>query len=117
MVNEKGFSLIEVIISIAILSIIGTGIMAALGTASKELLTTDERETAQNIAEMQMEYIKSQPYASSYLPEDISATYPGYSAIIETGSIVSRDGDIQKITMVVHHGIRTILTQEGYKVR
>jgi prepilin-type N-terminal cleavage/methylation domain-containing protein len=115
MIHKKGFSLIEVLISIAILSIIGVGILEILNTALKTLTLTDESETAKNIAEMQIEYVKSQPFALSYVPSDINASYPGYSATVETDIVASRDGDIQKLTATVRHGTRTILVLVGYK--
>ena len=115
--NQRGFSLVEVLVSVAILGVLSAGILTALGSSSKALITTDERETAKNIAEMQMEYVKNQPYAASYTLPDISGTYPGYSDAVDTDDITSRDGDIQKITLTVRHDTRTIITLTGNKVR
>jgi prepilin-type N-terminal cleavage/methylation domain-containing protein len=120
--NQKGFSLIEVIISITILTIVGVGLFSAMGTSSKSVVTTDERETAKNIAEMQMEYIKNLTYATSYQPRDITADYPGYSIVTEAdGTILAqaipgRDENIQKIEVTVQHGSKNILAITGYKV-
>jgi prepilin-type N-terminal cleavage/methylation domain-containing protein len=117
MANQNGFSLIEVIVSIAIVSVVGVGLLSGLMTASKARITTAERETAKNIAEMQLEYVKSQPYNTTYIPSDIRGTYPGYSVIIETGSIASRDSDIQKITTTICYDSKPVLIEVGYKVR
>lgn len=75
--DEKGFSLIEVVIAIGLLGIIAAGFLGALGTASKVLFTADERETAKNLAESQMEYVKKQGYSTdqwSYQITDSSRT-------------------------------------------
>jgi prepilin-type N-terminal cleavage/methylation domain-containing protein len=122
--NQKGFTLIEVIVSIALLAIVGVGLLSALVTTSRSLITTDERETAKNIAEMQMEYLKSLPFSNAYTPRDITTDYPGFSistdesGFIQAQAVPSRtDGNIQKLSITVNHGPKTILTITGYKVR
>ena len=122
--NQKGYSLIEVVITIALLATIGTAIFRGLGTGVKTLMITNEIETAKNIAEMQLEYIKSLPYSSSYLPRDISSDYPGFYIVthedgfLHTEAVPDRlDGNIQKIELTVIHGSKNILTVSGYKVR
>lgn len=114
--NEEGFSLVEVLVSIVILALIGTAILFGLSTASKTVLVTDQLETAKNLAETQMEYIKTQPYAFFYNPAPIPSEYVGYSAQINVSNIVSRDNNIQKITVIVEQNTKQIITLEGYKV-
>ncbi len=123
MKNERGFSLIETIIAIALLSIIGVAFLSGLSTTSKVLFVTDERETAKNLAESQMEYAKGLPgLASSYTPnQEILSEYAGYSVEIYGDNITSRDGNIQKIRVIVSHQGRPIIiaensTLEDYKV-
>ncbi|MDD5703843.1 MAG: prepilin-type N-terminal cleavage/methylation domain-containing protein [Dehalococcoidales bacterium] len=120
--NQKGFSLIEVLISIALIGIIGVTFLGALGTAPKTVISTDERQTAKVIAEAQMEYIKSLASAVAYVPLTIPDEYPGYSvATDEEGKIipdiVREDGKIQKITIIVQRGEKSIYTLVGYKAR
>jgi prepilin-type N-terminal cleavage/methylation domain-containing protein len=123
--SMKGFGLIEVLVALALIGIVGVAIISSLGTASKALITTDERETAKNIAELQMEYIKNLQYANSYPPSNnIAADYPGYSIVTEgDGKIAAQainsrtDGNIQKITITVLHGSKQILTLVGEKTR
>jgi prepilin-type N-terminal cleavage/methylation domain-containing protein len=122
--RQQGFSLLEVIISIALLGIVGVGLFSGLGIASKSLITTDERETAKNIAEMQMEYLKYQPYSNTYTPRDITSDYPGYSVVTDGSGFLTAQtipnrtgGNLQKLTITVQHGAKTILTLVGYKVR
>ncbi len=116
MKGEKGFSFAEVAIALAVLGVIAVGFLSGLGTASKGLLTTDERETAKNLAEAQMEYVKSHDWSTSYLKSpDILADYPGYDVEIVTTSM--EDGNLQKITVTVSHQSKPeVITLENYKV-
>ncbi len=120
--KQRGFSLIEVLVAMALLAGAGIAIIIALGTASKGVSTADERETAKNIAEMQLEYIMNQPYAESYPAKMMD--YPGYSILtgadgrIATEAVPARiDGNIQKITITVLHESKQILTVIGQKTR
>ena len=118
MKNEKGFSLVEVVVGLGILGIVGVGFLAALSTGLMVLPRTDELETAKNLAESQMEYAKSLDYQStgSYPAAAIPGEYPDYSATISSGPITSGDGNIQKVTVTISHGGEQVLTLEGYKV-
>jgi len=121
--SEKGFSLIETVIATALLGIIAVGLLSAFNTSSKVLSVASEREIAKNLAEHQMEIVKNQNYAPSYTPASIPSQYmaAGYSVTIAADNINSRDGNIQKIRVIVNHQGRPIIlaansTLEGYKV-
>ena len=118
--NERGVSLIEVSISIGLMGILLAGFIPAMMGATRSMINTDERETAKNLAESQMEYLKGQPYESAYDPYDSSAAYPGFTVddpVIVSSNLTGRDSDIQSITVVVRRdgGVADILT--GYKMR
>ena len=129
MKRERGFSFIEVVIALGVLGMIAVGFLSGLGTASRGLLIADERETANNLAEAQVESIKSQPYDEDVLlhPEPqyslITDIPSGYS--IDQPMAVRLDPDldglddddgIQKITVTVRHNGKEVLTLEDYKV-
>ncbi len=122
MKNEKGFSLIEVIIAVALLGIIGIALLSGLATASRALFIADERATAESLARSQMEYVKNQPYAASYTPDSVPAEYAGYLATINTEPIESSPGgSLQRIRVTISHNGTPIITAgdytlEGYKV-
>lgn len=63
--SERGFTLIEVIIGIALLGVIGAAFLMGLATVSKALLITDMRGTAETLAIKQMECIRNQPYSDN----------------------------------------------------
>ena len=85
--KERGFTLIEVLISMALLGMIATAFLVAVSTAAKATFITDERATAESIARSQLEYIKQQQYSpadpggeASYNIIDIDdIAFPGYT--------------------------------------
>ena len=113
--SEKGFSLIEVIISLALLGIIGVSFLGSLGTASTVTLSLDVRETAKALAETQIEYIKRLDFGTSYTPAPIPVEYAGFTVSLNAAPL--RDSNIQKLTVTVHHQGNYVLKLEDYKVR
>lgn len=98
--SEKGMSLIEVLIALAILGLVAAAFLSGLTTASKALIIADERTTAESLARTQMESVKQQPYefADDYNPEDLGSgevTYEKIDEIPDGYSIwsVNRAGD------------------------
>lgn len=139
--NEKGISLIEVIIALALLGIIGLAFLGALSTASRAVITTDERATAESLARTEMEYVKSQPYSTdnpwSYdvppgappaEPPDwwdpahtLPDGYDNYSATV-SATLLDPDGDgtsdddgLLQITITINHLGDSVIILEGYK--
>jgi Tfp pilus assembly protein PilV len=113
--SERGSSLIETVVAMALLGIISLAFLNATATASSSRLIADEHTSARILAESQMEYVKKLEYASSYSPAPISDNYAGYSVDIDID--VQRNGDIQLITVSVDHHGREITSLECYKVR
>ena len=116
--KESGFSLIEVIIAIAILGVIAVAFFSGLATASRSIYIADERATAENLARSQMEYVKEQPYlvGGAYDIIDLSAYPDSYEIDLDVDSLAGALGGIQKITVTVSHHGNVIVTLEDYKV-
>jgi prepilin-type N-terminal cleavage/methylation domain-containing protein len=118
--SMKGFSLVEVLVAVAIMVTVGVALLSALGTSSKILRITDSSETARDLAVAQIEHIKSEPYnVSSYsVDPDLFTVQSGYSATIAVTSL-QPDGSIQRITVSVFQGSSStpVYTLEGYRMR
>ncbi len=144
--NEKGFSLIEVIIALALLGIIAVAVLGGLATASNTLAIADERTTAESLARSQMEYVKNQSYitVADYDPgvpgsgevtyQKITGIPAGYTIwgvdradatvtdIIgvpwdsQNNQPVTTDVGLQRIKVIIQHHGKDVITLEDYKV-
>jgi len=63
--KQRGYTLVEVIIAIAILGIIAIAFLGALATASTAIISSDERTSAESLARSHMEYVKDQDYSDN----------------------------------------------------
>jgi prepilin-type N-terminal cleavage/methylation domain-containing protein len=139
--GQKGLTLIEVLIAIAILGMIAVPFLTALSTSSRGIIIADERTTAESLVRSEMEYIKSCTYNSTGFSYQIPPTAnntpwgglhaldsyyadTGYSVNVTgvpinstTGAALpSGDKNIQNITVKVYHGAKLVLTTSTYKV-
>ena len=114
MKNEKGFTLIEVLVALAILGLIAVTFLMALSTASKAIIIADERTTAESLARSQMEYIKEQDYnvAGTYA----TITPPANYEIVSPITVEELQTGLQKITVIIRHYDKDVITLEDYKV-
>ena len=123
MKNEKGFSMVEVLIALALLAIVAVGLQNGLGLAmaSRGSFITDNQETAKNLAETQMEYVKGLPFSNSYVPTLIPAGSGNYTATINVGpapgSPDTSGQNVQKVTVTIRNGTQVTAVLEDYRVR
>jgi len=135
MEREKGFSLIEVMIAVALLGVVAVAFLSALGTGSKAIFIADERATAESLARTEMEYVRNQDYSgapwaydlpSGTPPADpptwwasanhtLPAGYDGYTVDVTAVPLHATDDGIQKIIVVITHHDKEIFTLEGYR--
>ena len=113
--GEKGISLLETVIAVAIMGIITVAFLSALATTSSARAVNDERTAAKILAEGVIENIKSADYSLTY-DAVVPAEFPGYT--VEPNPIIPETigYGIQKITVSVFHQGHQVLTLEGYKV-
>lgn len=117
--SSRGFTLIEVLIALALFAIIGITFAGGLATASRATITADVRTNAESLARTQMECVKSQAYIDysedgheDYLP--ITTIPEGYE--IAPVAVEEIQGGLQKITVTVSHEGREVITLVGYKL-
>jgi len=132
--KEKGFTLIEVVLSLAILGIVASGFFVALASGSRGISMADEQATAESIARTQMEYVRGQDYIdyseashAVYVTTSAPATYSVVLSAVpfdpdtgqpygESGGVFVQDDGIQSITVIVVHNTVEVFTLEDYRV-
>ncbi len=118
--RTNGFTLVEVLIAMLVLSIVAIAVAGGLIGTTKGVAFTDNRQTARNMAETQMEYVKQQPFSTdSYqmasLPSDWDWPLPTINAT------PLENGKIQEITVIVQYvngytGVAESYTLQDLKV-
>lgn len=124
--KNRGFSLIEVLIGIAIISVVVIAFMQALGVSITGTHWVDTGTTALNLARSQMEYVKSQEYIvyDTSCNPILGTTYmtigeipSGYSVNTTVCEVQDADADILQhitVTATSQDGINSV-ELEGYK--
>jgi prepilin-type N-terminal cleavage/methylation domain-containing protein len=116
-VKQNGFTLLDVLIALAIIGILSVGFMSALTNSSRAAIQTDQMDTGRTLAQMQMECIRKAEPADDYTPITIPQNqFPNYSAAVYVEN-VNYDSAIQKITVVISHNGKTVASLEDYKVK
>lgn len=116
---ESGTSMIEVLVALAILGATGLAFLGGLATEAKAGMVSDEQTTAESLARSQMEYVRRIAYqtGATQYPADPALVVPS-GWILPASTVrpvhVTDDG-IQKVTVTVQHGGKTVFTLEGYK--
>jgi type II secretory pathway pseudopilin PulG len=116
--NESGFTLVDSLVSIALLGILGAALFFGMGTAMKTTGKMNTNRLAANLGQLQMEWVKQQSFFPAYttVAEASSPVYAGYSVTTGVEPVGARDCNIQKITVTVECNGQ-IITLEGCKTR
>lgn len=123
--DEKGFSLIEVLLAVALAGIVGLAIPSALSSANKTTIINNERTLAESLARSQMDNIQNQTYDKSNSPPVYSTMLnipDNYSVTISTARLdpkadgTTSDDGLQQITVTVSQNGKIIYTLVDYKV-
>ena len=119
---EAGMTLIESMVTLAIVAAIAVVFLSGIIVTSKASIITDEQSTAESLARAQMEWVQQSDYtenATQYTPAAILDIndYQSYSTQIAAESLHTPDDGIQKIKVTVFRDSETLMTLEGYKRR
>jgi len=110
---ENGNSLIEVIVALALLGVVSVLFLGGVVNSTNARVTVDARASAKILAEGIIDSVKKMPYDTSYnvtIPEEFST----YSTNFTVTSM--SNGNIQKLTVIISHLNKQVLTLEDYKV-
>ena len=128
--KQKGLTLVEVLIAVAVLAIIASGIFTALHVSLRTTAIANERTTAESLTRTQLEYIKQCDYDDINNPPvygldpTIIATMPaGFSMVVTAERLdpsnngTDDDEGIQKVTVGVSYEGELVVATESYKVK
>ncbi len=113
---EDGFTLVEALVSVAILAIALIVFLAGMSTGVLSSNHSDRLSTAHELARSQMEYTKETAYQAA--PSSYPTVTPpgGYTVSANASTISGGDADIQLVTVQVTKDGLVVYTLEGYKV-
>ena len=119
--GQSGVTLVESLVSLAILGTVTVTFLGGLGTTSRAAVVSDRHSTAESLAQVQMEAVRLVAYASeasSYSPAPLPAgdDYADYSAAVAAQPLNSPDDGIQRITVTISRAGVAAYTLVNYKV-
>lgn len=140
--KSRGFTLIEVLIALALFAIIGIVFAGGLATASRAVLIADVRTNAESLARTEMEYVKTQDYSTApwgYEVTDLGSTctctpeecptwfdplhclsdqHALYTVQVDAVAVNGTESEypIEEISVAVDHDDRRVITLVGYKI-
>jgi Tfp pilus assembly protein PilV len=115
--GARGGLFIEALAAMLVLGMVGTAVLAGVSMTQKSGTAVEEQSVAENLVRNQMEYIFSLPYVdpgSSYA--SVSAP-SGYTVTNSATEFVAGDTNIEKITVTVQRGSKSLLTLETLRTR
>jgi type II secretory pathway pseudopilin PulG len=117
--SEKGFTLIEILLATFLIATVGVGLLAGLTLVSRVIITTDNQETARDLAVAEMEYLKSLNYNTVHYDYNPELIPPGsnYAVQVVDPPQSLQDGNLQMITVIVSRNGKTVTTLSDYKVK
>lgn len=125
--NQKGLTLVEVLIALTIFAAISASLFIALNVSHKTTHSVNEQTTAESLTRAELEYIKSCDYDAENNPPvyevDPDLVIPTKYSIEVTVERLDPEGDgtdnddgIQKVTVQVKYDGELVLTTASYKV-
>jgi type II secretory pathway pseudopilin PulG len=113
--SQRGISLVETLVAVAIL---GTAVVAFVAALSTGVISTNvhgQEVTAQRLAQNQVESIKNQVFNTSGTYTIVSLP-SGYTITLAKSAVPGANTDIQKITVTVLLNGVSAFTVAAYKV-
>lgn len=118
--GEKGTSLIEILVSVGLLSLLGVSFLVALNIITNAVVKTDGEATAEALAKAEIEYINTVSYKNATWSYQLPGTppswdtehalpqgYASYTLSTNATSLSGQGNDIQQITVTVTRGTQS----------
>lgn len=105
--KEKGQTLIEVVIALAVLGLITTSVFQALNISLTATGIVNQRTTAESLTRSELEYIKNHAYVYWQYDPDAGSTPPDYG--IDPGLTIPPGCSISPIAVPIHPGTHELL--------
>lgn len=126
--GESGFSLIETLVGIVVLSTIGIAMVAGIFTLIKSDETVRTHVAAESLARYELEYVKAMVYLNAPWEYEVPGTppswdlahnslpsgYDDYSVIVNADTISGCDADIQKVSAIINYKGNQVLQIDTY---
>jgi type II secretory pathway pseudopilin PulG len=110
---EGGASLVEVLVTVAIISIVLVVFVSALSTGSMGVGVSNRLTTGINLAAAQLESVKSAPYDADGDSYAIVDRPQGYDILLTTSEITA---GLQQVTATVSYEGELLIEISDYKV-
>ena len=111
--GQKGMTLLEVVISLAVLAVVVAPFVNALSTGLFSVVLVDETTAATNLARYQLEDTISRPYVE---PPDYPTISPPAGYSVSLAAEVLDPQQLEKITATVSSDRGTLLDVTAYKL-
>jgi len=125
--NQRGMSLVEILVALALLGIAGIAFLSGLTTLFQGVMVSQRSVTMEGLAKSQMEYAKSQPYDNINNPPEylsLDSVPANYTVVVSAervettpGGGTSNDTGLQQITVTVTRDEGRTLVLSGYRAR
>ena len=114
--DERGITLVESLVAVAILGLTITSLVFALSAGSLAVRENDQEVTVQSLARTQLEYTKNYAFSANATTYPTVSVPDGYSISVGVTSVPDTDTNIQKVTANISRDGDLLLTMADYKV-
>ena len=129
--GQKGFTLVEILVAIAIMGVVAVGFLSALTTAYGSVIVADRHTKAENLTRTTFEYMRNLPYSANFnspavtFPAawhpDANYGYPYYPRtdykvhVTSTLSVDNSTSPVKELVVAVLYGDTPVHTTTTYR--